>query len=138
MTWESGFYWVAHYDNGLPPTDQRQGATYGDIDRDRLTAFGLYDGDRPLILVDFRNDTGDDPDIGPKRLIWRMRHKQDSTGRHVTVHLVGWQREVAGRNVQSICYVNEEGTVVMGGQWMEDKPLMHAIVPLECEADLIK
>jgi hypothetical protein len=135
MAWESGPYWVAHYDN-LPPTDHRTGATYADINRDKLTAFGLYQNDQPIILIDFRDDTGGDPEIGPKRLIWRLRHKQDSTGQHVTIHLVGWQRKVAGRNVQSICYVNEEGTIILGGQWLEDKPLMHAIVPLECEADL--
>jgi hypothetical protein len=128
--------WIAHYAPGQTLT-QASGATYADINREQLTAFGLYEGERPIILVDFRDDSGGDPDIGPKRLIWRMRHQQDSTGQHVTVHLVGWQRKIAGRNVQSICYVNEEGTVVLGGQWMDDKPLMHAIVPLECERDLV-
>lgn len=136
MPWESGIYWIALYDNDLPPTDQRAGATYADIDRDQLAAFGLYRDEIPLILVDFRDDRNGDPEIGQKRLIWRMRHKQDSSGQHVTIHLVGWQRKVAGRNVQSICYVNEEGTIILGGQWLEDKPLMHSIVPLECEADL--
>jgi hypothetical protein len=136
MPWQSGIYWIALYDNDQPPTDQRTGATYADIDRDKLAAFGLYRNEQPIILVDFRDDSNGDSDIGPKRLIWRMRHKQDSSGQHVTIHLVGWQRKVAGRNVQSICYVNEDGTVILGGQWLEDKPLMHAIVPLECEADL--
>jgi hypothetical protein len=127
--------WIAHYDNN-ETQDQRSGATYADIDRARLTAFGLYQDERPIILVDFRPDTPSGSDIGPKRLIWRLRHQQNSAGQRVTIHLVGWQRQVAGRNVQSICYVNDEGTVVLGGQWMEDKPLMHAIVPLECETDL--
>lgn len=136
MPWGGGFYWIAYYDDGSPPTDQRQGATYADIDRERLSAFGLYSEDKPLVLIDFRDDTGGDSTIGPKRLIWRIRHQQNSAGQHVAVHLVGWQREVAGRNVQSICYVNEEGTVILGGQFMEDKPLMHAVVPLECETDL--
>lgn len=136
MAWEGGFYWVAHYDNGVI-LDQRQGNNYAHIDRDQLTAFGLHREDEtPIVWVDFRDDTNGDSGIGPKRLIWRMRHKQDSSGQHVTIHLVGWQRKVAGRNVQSICHVNEEGTIVLGGQWLEDKPLMHAIVPLECEADL--
>lgn len=132
-----GFYWIAHYDDGQPPTDQRTGSTYADIDRTRLTAFGLYEGERPIILVDFRDDTNGDPEIGLKRLIWRLRHSQSSSGQHVAVHLVGWQRTVAGRNTQSICYVNEDGVIILGGQWLEDKPMMHAIVPLECEADLI-
>lgn len=133
----SDFYWVAHY-NDSSAIDQREGHTYADIDRARLTAFGLYREDNSeIILIDFRDDTGGDSDIGPKRLIWRLRHNQSSNGQHVAVHLVGWQRRIAGRNVQSICYVNEEGTVVLGGQWMEDKPLMHAVVPLECERDLI-
>ena len=131
----SGFYWIAYYDT-LPPLDQREGATYADIDRDTLAAFGLYDGDRLLVIIDFRNDANGNSEIGPKRLIWRMRHKQDSTGQPVTIHLVGWQRKVAGINVQSICYVNETGEVVLGGQWMDDKPLRHAVVPLPCEVDL--
>ncbi len=136
MTWESGFYWMAHYGEGTPPTDQRQGSTYTDIDRARVEAFGLYDGEKPLVMIDLRSDMNGDKEIGPKRLIWRMRHQMNSSGQHVRVHLVGWQRKVAGRNIQSICYVNEEGTVIMGGQWMEDKPLMHAISPFECEGDL--
>ena len=135
MPWETGFHWIAYYDD-IPPLDQRQGATYADIDRDRLAAFGLYDGDRLLVIVDFQNDANGSTDIGPKRLIWRLRHQQDSTGQNITVHLVGWQRKVTGVNIQSICYVNQLGEVVMGGQWMNNRPLRHAVVPLECEKDL--
>jgi hypothetical protein len=135
MPWTSGFHWIAYYDEA-PPTDQRTGATYADIDREALKAFGLYDSDRVLVLVDFRPDHHSDTDIGPKRLIWRMRHKQDSQGNHVTVHLVGWQRSVAGRNIQSICYVNEDGSIILAGQWMPDKELMHPVVSLDCEPDL--
>ena len=127
--------WIAYYDND-EVLDQRTGVTYADIDRTRLAAFGLYRNEQPIILVDFRPDTTD-PDISPKRLIWRMRHLQSSAGQNVTIHLVGWQRLVGGRNVQSICYVNEDGTVILCGQWIENRPLMHAIVPLDCEHDLV-
>ena len=135
MPWESGFHWIAHYENGS--TDQRQGATYADIDRSRLEAFGLYNGERVLILIDFRDDVKGHPELGPKRLIWRIRHQQRSDGTHSVVHLVGWQRQVGTHNIQSICYVNELGEIVLGGQWLEDKPLMYPVVPLECETDLV-
>ena len=136
MPWESGFHWVAYYENGASPTDQRLGATYADIDRVKLEAFGLYDGDKPLVLIDFRDDTKGHPELGAKRLIWRMRHQQRSDGTHSVIHLVGWQRKVGSHNIQSICYVNELGEIILGGQWLEDKPLMHSVVPLECEPDL--
>lgn len=112
--------------------------TYRDIDRNKLTAFILHrEGGPPLAVIDFRDDRNGDPEIGPKRLIWRRRHSVSSSGGRVIVHLAGWQRKIAGRNVQSILYVREDnGAVVMGGQWLEDAPLMHSIVPLEFEQDL--
>ena len=128
MPWESGFHWIAYYNDGSN-LDQRTGCTYADIDRARMEAFGLYDGERPLAMVDFR-DGQKDPDIGPRRLIWRKRSMMRSDGVGVSVHLVGWQRTVAGRNVQAICYINGEGTIIMGDQWMESRPLVHPVEPL--------
>jgi hypothetical protein len=123
--------WIAHYDDGTrlvqyngasPP------ATYGDIDRARLAAFELVDvSGRTLVVVDFRDDSGGDEDVGPKRLIWRVRHRQDAKGGHDRIHLVGWQRLVKGRNMQAVLYVNDEtGGIVMGGQ-PSRHPLMHEV-----------
>lgn len=133
-------HWIAHYDDGTT-LDQREkgsngkGPTYPDIDRDRLTAFGLYTGDRVLVLVDFRDDSDGNLQIGPKRLIWRRRGQIRSGDEHANyVHLVGWQRTINDRNVQAICYVREDdGVVVLGGQWLDNAPMMHAIKLMECE-----
>ena len=126
MQWESGFHWIAHYNDGIN-LDQRDGYTYSDIDRSKMEAFGLYNGDRPIVMVDFRDNTGGDPEVSPRRLIWRKRSLMRSDGVRVSVHLVGWQRTVADRNVQAICYINGDGTIIMGDQWMESRPLVHPV-----------
>ncbi len=126
MPYDGGFHWIAHYNDGSN-LDQRNGATYADIDRTRMEAFSLYDGERPLVMVDFRDKIENDPEVGPRRLIWRKRSLMRSDGVRVSVHLVGWQRTVAGRNVQAICYINGDGTIIMGDQWMESRPLVHPV-----------
>jgi hypothetical protein len=137
------FFWRAYYEDGseLWQTKGDKGehkVTYADIDRDRLIAFGLFQGDLPVVLVDFRDDTNGSTtsDIGPKRLIWRVRHQQSSNGLKNKIHLVGWQRKVKGRNIQSICFVAENGTVILGGQWQDDVPLRGGITHLPFEKDL--
>ena len=132
MPWTSGPHWIAYYSDGTS-LDQRQGYTYSDIDRARMEAFGLYNGEHPLVMVDFRDNTGGDPDVGPRRLIWRKRSMIRSDGTQLSVHLVGWQRTVAGRNVQAICYINGDGTIIMGDQWMESRPMVHPVALLEME-----
>lgn len=131
--------WRAYYEDGteLWQHDADGGRhTYADIERDRLMAFGLFSGDSPVVLVDFRDDANGAPNIEPKRLIWRIRHLQSSKGEKARVHLIGWQRKVAGHNIQSICFISEDGCMVLGGQWQDDLPLRGAIAPLPNEADL--
>lgn len=110
--------------------------TYADINRERLEVFGLYNGDRPLVMVDFSDDRNGDESIGPKRLIYRKRHLKNSKGGSVSVYLVGWQRKVNGRNVQSICFVSGDGTIILGGQWQDNRPLRGTIKALPWENDL--
>lgn len=133
MTNPEGITWLAHYDDG-DQLAQANGTTYADIDRDRLQAFDLWRAGRLLVRVDMRNDGG--PDHGPKRLIWRVRNQVDTGGHSLRLHLAGWQRTVNGRNVQAICYVFEDGAVLLGGQFDESVPFMSAVQPMACEADL--
>lgn len=124
-------HWIAHYDDGSFLDQSRNGAsppaTYTDIDRDRLIAFELIKDGTVLVALDFRDDTGGDPDIGPKRLIWRRRNTINGRGGQHILHLVGWHRTVKGRNIQALLYVNEQtGQIAMGGQPMED-PLMRSV-----------
>lgn len=131
------FYWIAYYNDGSE-LKQKPGITYEDIDRPRLTAFSLFNENNvPLVMVDFRKDYKSDSDIGPRRLIWRRRGLISTKGAEQHIHLVGWQRKVAGQSIQAVCYVIEpEGTVILGGQWTDDIPLMNAIKPLAHEIDL--
>ena len=120
-------HWVAKYLNGdtlpqLKPDQTRN--NYQDIDRANLINFNIFLDDRLILVIDFSDDTA--PDIGPKRLIWRMRGRASSTGDNQQVHLAGWQRLVKGKSVQSICYITQAGTVILSGQWQEDKPMLHA------------
>lgn len=135
------FLWRAYYNDGSelwqhnPDTDQR--ATYADIERDRLSAFGLYQGDQTLVLVDLQDDSNGDSRIGKKRLIWRIRHQMNTAGQSVKIHLIGWQRMVRGANIQSICFVAADGAIVLGGQWRNDLPLRHSIKAQVFETDLL-
>ena len=125
--------WLAHYDDGATLA-QADGNTYQDIDRTRLAIFDLWRADKLLVRVDLTDDAQDG--VGPRRLIWRTRHFLNSAGGQVKVHLCGWQRRVAGRNIQAICYVTEDGVVLLGGQFGGNLPFGYAPVRLECEVDL--
>lgn len=125
--------WRAHYSTGETLYQKAPDGSkhaYHDIQRDKLVAFDLWQGDRLLCRIDMRPDQLGD---SPKRLIWRIRHIVNDKGRDDKIHLAGWQRTVRGENVQAICYVFENGTVLLGGEWGGDAEYMHAVVPLECE-----
>ena len=129
-------YWIAHYSDQTQLNQLDNNGTYSDIDRDNLIAFGLYSDDhRPIVIIDFDDDGNQY--IGKKSLIYRKRTMLDTRSSQVSVHLVGWQRKINGHNIQSICYVSESETVVLGGQWIENRQFMYSIQPLECEKDLV-
>jgi hypothetical protein len=126
--------WQANYKNGTSLRQNGRDVTYADIDREQLASFDLWDKDKLVVRVDLSEDANGD--IGPRRLIWRSRGLVNTKGKNVRVHLVGWQRKVSGRNIQSICYVSEDGPIILAGQWQENQPMMHAVRPLPCESDL--
>jgi len=116
-------HWIAHYNDNTQLSSLH--GTYYDIDRDKLVAFSVLKDDTQLLAIDLSNDTSN-PDISPKRLIWRKRTRTSTNGLTQSIFLAGWQRKVKGVSVQSICYVTEDGHIVMSGQFQEDMPLMHA------------
>ena len=130
--------WLAHYEDGttLAQGQDRWGrpASYADIDRSRLVAFDLWQGERLVVQVDLRDDSNGE--VGRRRLIWRIRHQLDSAGNQAKIHLVGWQRTAGGRNIQAICYVFEDGVVMLGGQWNEGRGFMYQVVYHDFEQDL--
>jgi hypothetical protein len=124
--------WIAHYNDG----SQYPQGTFSKIDRSRLVAFDLLKDKSLFLRVDLR-PADVDKDIGPKRLIYRKRVRKDNaTGETVlTWYLVGWQRKVKGRNVQSINYVFDDGVIMHGGQFTKGD-FQDPIDPLPWELDL--
>lgn len=91
---------------------------YTDIDRSLMEFFEFY-GEKGLIL---RVHLGDN-----KRLIYRRRVTQDALrGIIGVVYLVGWQKTIGSENVQSICYIFEDGHIEMAGKWDGDSPFAYA------------
>ena len=128
--------WCAQMSDGSTlyqrgPDGEKNG--YHQIDRTKLVAFDLWQGDHLICRIDMRPDRLGD---SPKHLIWRIRHMMNDRGRDDKIHLVGWQRKVRGENVQAILYVFEDGTVLLGGEWGGDAEYMHGIVQLECEKEI--
>ena len=128
--------WRAQYNDGstlYQETPDGSKHAYHQIDRTKLVAFDLWQGDHLICRVDMRPDRLGD---SPKHLSWRIRHMMNDRGRDDKIHLVGWQRKVRGENVQAILYVFEDGTVLLGGEWGGDAEYMHGIVQLECEKEI--
>lgn len=118
--------WIAHYDNGVE-FKQESGNIYPDVDRSKLIAFDLWQQEKLLIRIDLRGDK-----LGKKHLIWRMRNQIRSDGHKERMHLVGWFRDIEGKTVVAMCYVFENGTVLLGSQWRKDD-YMHPVILLDCE-----
>ena len=134
----SAIVWRVHYIDGTSlnqfDVDGKE-HSYTEIDRPRLQAFDLWWQGRLLVRVDLRDDTKGNPDIGRRRLIWRIRHIARSNGEHIRIHLAGWQRNIKGVNVQAIAYAFEDGWLVLGGQFT-DTDFMDTAYPLPWETDL--
>lgn len=69
-----------------------------------------------------------------QRLIWRKRFVNTVGGGEQAWHLVGWQRTIAGENIQCIAYVSEvDGSVIMAGQWEGEHILLGNVELLDYE-----
>ncbi len=90
---------------------------YTDIDRSILQFFELYKENK-LILRIYLGDG--------KRLIYRRRVTLNLLGKiKEVIYLVGWQKKIKGENVQSICYIFEDGHIESAGKW-NDKNIFYA------------
>lgn len=101
--------WIAQYKDG---SQEKQGPdlSYEDIDRENLAGFGLYNGEKLVIMLDFSNGDG-------RSLVWRRRVEQKQGEEPVVVHIIG-------KKGKYICMVFEDGSVVAvdnfveGSQWL--------------------
>ncbi len=131
--------WVAYYNDDThlrQYDDAGKENKYADIDRTRLSSFALYDGGRPdehyetatrkILHLHLDND---------QRLIYRRRVERSvGSDAPIVCYLVGWQQTIEGRNVQSIAYVFEDGTVEVAGRWRDGgHPWFYSVAPVPSE-----
>jgi len=119
--------WLAHYKDGSDLLQHGETENkYTDIDRSNLAAFSLHRDGEILITIHF--------DRPEQRLIHRRRVYVLPTGPRA-FHLVGWQRTIAGENVQSISVLDEDtGKVDVIGKWSENHFLFDAVQLIPQEA----
>ncbi len=96
---------------------------YENIDRKNLSAFEIYNVDKPEPLI-FRMFLEEG-----QKLIYRRRTWQDvNSGGDITgkrfLYLVGWQKNVRGENIQSVNYIHPDGHVEQAGKWVGGMPTL--------------
>lgn len=104
----------------LEETKKRE-HSYEDIDRENLKYFDVIDLNTEKLVLRLHFDIPDEN----RRLIWRRRHVMGPHEEKEVV-LAGWQQTVKGVNVQSICYLFQDGHIEMSGDWKQAAPLFSA------------
>jgi hypothetical protein len=105
--------------------DLKKGVSYESIDRSKLASFCLLKEDTVIFQMVLQEG---------QRLIWRKRIILTPGQGEKVWHLVGWQKTIKGENIQCIGYVNEEdGYVLMAGEWQGDHALMGNVELLDFE-----
>ncbi len=117
-----GYIWKATYKDGSTFSQYDENSreySYEQIDKSRLESFTLYKEDGATVIT-LHIDPG-------QRLIYRRRVEM-SPGLSTTLicHLVGWQENINGRNVQSIAYCFEDGRIELAGQFRNNHPWFYA------------
>lgn len=133
MVKELEFEWIAVYDDGSIFRQYDEDGTehrYADIDRDRLAEFHLRVRGQDKTVVAYAFDPG-------MRLIYRRRVAMSGvTGEKIwTIHMVGWQQTVRGKNVQSISWVFPDGSIINTGRFRKDHPIFYGVELLPFEED---
>jgi len=107
------FTWRAIYKDGSEHPYDSVNFSIDNVDTSKLDLFQIKDveSDIPLLNIHF-----DDP---RKRLIYVRRTEMHSKLPHPIIqHIVGWQMNVNGENVQSICHVFE--TIIVSFEDVEE------------------
>lgn len=133
---EMPYDWVAVYEDGSTLEQYNEDGSenrYADIQRKRVTEFHLRSRtqNRTLLAVEI---TAED------RLIYRRRNSMNGVSgeKNWTIFMVGWQKTLGGRNVQSINWIFPDGSIINTGRFQENHPLFYGIQWLaeEDEQDL--
>lgn len=99
---------------------------YNDIDREDLVQFMLLNAEgKPVVIIHLDEK---------KKLIWRMRVEVKlSKGISQRVHLVGWQENRRGVNVQMICAIFPDGHIEIVDRFRENHPWFYSVKFREAE-----
>lgn len=125
--------WVVVYDDGSElwqhgPDGKEH--SYADIDRSRISEFHLRLRGQDKTVIAYALEPG-------QRLIYRKRHSMSGiTGeKNWTIHLVGWQQTVNGKNVQCLSWVFPDGSIINTGRFREDHPIFYSVELLDMEKE---
>jgi len=118
------YYWRCQYNDGtyFPATQEeskRMSQTYSDIEQDKLIFFEVYKRETDNLVLQTHFHDQDRQLIHVRRI---LKHTQKSDEK---IWLVGWQKTVNGKNVQSINLIFEDGHIEAIGEWGNppyDKP----------------
>lgn len=124
--------WIVVYeDGGILYQYEEDGKEnlYADIDRERRVAeFHLRDRSTGKIVLAYALEPG-------QRLIYRKRHSMSGvTGeKNWTIHLVGWQQTIDGKNIQNISWVFPDGSIINTGRFRDNHPIFYSVELLPFE-----
>jgi hypothetical protein len=117
MTLGEKYYWIARYSDGtslsqIDPSGIKH--AYGDIDRDKLSAFEMWKGHTRVLFIRFKKG---------QRLIWRRRVETSPEGIIEVCHIIGKQENVGGKNYQGIVGLFEtDGRIEITDKFEEGHP----------------
>jgi len=122
--------WKAIYSDGKSLNQYNEDKSvnkYTDIDRSKLSSFELYKEDKLIFKLVLEEG---------QRLIFRRRVSSNLQGEVIgAIYLVGWQKNINGKNTQSISYILEDGCIIMAGQWDEKSNFSYSPNLIEEETD---
>ena len=124
------YTWVAIYKDGQVFTQKNpqngKSRSIAEVSVPKLSAFALLNRQKKVVLVQYMSPG--------QRLIYRRRTALTQNARTtaascVSCHLVGWQQDIAGRNVQHVAYCFEDGRIQMAGNFRDHDQWMRSIQP---------
>lgn len=114
---EDKYHWIARYNDGASLSQIDPSGTthaYKEIDRERLSAFEMWEGTRRIFFLRFRPG---------QRLIWRRRVEMSADGVLEVCHLIGKQETIKGKNYQGIVGLFEsDGRIEVTDRFEEGHP----------------
>lgn len=130
MTLGDKYHWIVRYNDGgclnqIESNGKRN--AYQDIQRDKLTAFEMWEGSTRVLLLKFNKG---------QQLIWRRRVETSPSGITEVCHIIGKQENINGENLQGIIGLFEsDGRIEITGRFYEGHPWFFPVQIHESEGE---